>query len=153
MPEDRIQDDEKRPRRPRRDEEEEERPRRARRDEVEEERPRRARRDDEEEERPRRRRIRRDDEDEGGGMNSLIPYKNPKALIAYYVGVFALIPIIGIPLGIASIILGVLGLKYRKTHPTAGGTGHAWAGIVLGMLVLLGHLAAVVFVVMLANAK
>ena len=141
MPEDRIQDDEKRPRR-------------ARRDEEDEERPRRARRDDEEEERPRRRRIRRDDdEDEGGGMNSLIPYKNPKALIAYYVGVFALIPIIGIPLGIASIILGVLGLKYRKTHPTAGGTGHAWAGIVLGTLVLLGHLAVVVLVVVLANAK
>jgi hypothetical protein len=137
MPDDRIQDDEERPRRARRDEEEE-RPRRARRD------------DDEEDERPRRR-IRRDDEDDAGGMNSLIPYKNPKALIAYYLGVFSLIPCIGVLLGVTAIILGVLGLKYRTTHPTAGGTGHAWAGIILGSLVLLGHVVAGIAIAVLAN--
>ena len=128
MPDDRIQDDEKRPRRARRED------------------------DEEEEERPRRRRIRRDEEDDdGGGMNSLIPYKNPKALIAYYLGVFALIPCVGVLLGVASIVLGVLGLKYRTTHPTAGGTGHAWAGIILGSLVLLGHVVAGIVIAVIAK--
>ena len=128
MPDDRIQDDADRPRRARRE-------------------------DDEEDERPRRRRIRRDEDDEGGGMNSLIPYKNPKALIAYYLGVFALIPCVGVLLGVASIILGVLGLKYRTTHPTAGGTGHAWAGIILGSVSLLGHIVAIALFALMVNAK
>ena len=34
-------------------------------------------------------------------------------------------------------ILGILGLRYVKTHPTAKGTGHAIAGIVLGTIDLL----------------
>ena len=130
MPDDRIQDEpDKRPR-----------PKRPRPSEDEEERPRRARRDDED--RPRRRRR---EEDDDGGMNMLIPYKNPKALASYYCGVFALIPCIGLVLGTIAIIFGVLGLKYRKTHETAGGTAHAWAGICLGTFVLLAHLATVVF--------
>ena len=133
MPDDRIRDDTERPRR------------------DDEERPRRAGWDDDEE-RPRGRRIRRDDGDDGG-MNSLIPYKNPKALIAYYLGVFALIPCFGIPLGIGSIVMGVMGLKYRKTHATAGGTGHAWAGIILGSFSLLGHLAVVIFFVVAWNVR
>ena len=146
MPDDRIQDEpdkprdgDDRPRRPRRDEnDEEERPRRrARRD------------DDDEDDRPRRRR--RDDDD--GGMNTLIPYKNPKALAAYYCGVFAVIPCLGLILGPIAITLGVLGLKYRKINETAGGTGHAWAGIVLGTLVLLGHLVALILIVIVANAQ
>ena len=80
-------------------------------------------------------------------MNTLIPYKNPKALVSYYCGVFSVIPCIGLILGPIAISMGVLGLKYRKTHETAGGTAHAWIGIVLGSLVLLGHLAVVGFLV------
>ena len=86
-------------------------------------------------------------------MNMLIPYKNPKALTAYYLGVFGLIPCLGIPLAIGALVMGILGLKYRKTHSTAGGTGHAWAGVILGSLVLVGHLAAVILIVVLANLK
>ena len=129
MPEDRIQDE---PERPRRDDEE--RPRR------------RSRRDLDEEDERRERRIARRDEEDDGGFNTLIPYKNPKALIAYYLGVFSLIPFIGVLLAIASITLGVLGLKYRKTHTKAGGTGHAWAGIILGSLVLVGHLVVAILI-------
>jgi hypothetical protein len=121
--------------------------------------PRRRRREDdfeEEEPRPRRRpRLRREDDDDddpdrfrrGDGIEVLIPYRNPKALIAYYLGVFALIPCLGLALGPAALVLGVLGLKYRKLNPTAGGTGHAIAGIVLGTLVLLGHLAGIALIV------
>jgi hypothetical protein len=101
------------------------------------------------------------DEDEGDydeperfrrkdAVESLIPYKNPLGLTAYYVGVFALIPCAGLVLGPAAFILGIMGLRYGKKHPTAGGAGHAIAGIVLGALVTLGHLAAVVFIVVMS---
>ena len=54
-----------------------------------------------------------------GGVNVLIPYKNPKALIAYYLAIFSLIPCLGLLLGIAAFILGLLGLKAAKAHPQA----------------------------------
>lgn len=43
--------------------------------------------------------------DATGGV---IPYKNPAALIGYYVGVFGLVPMLGVPLALAAIVLGVL---------------------------------------------
>ena len=84
-------------------------------------------------------RVRRQDD----GISTLIPYKNPTALISYYCGVFALIPCVGLILGPIALVLGILGLAYKKKHPTAHGTGHAIAGIVLGTLVLVGHLAVI----------
>src|SRR5947209_15913131 len=94
-----------------------------------------------------RRRPRYEDEDEDIDVRrrdegtGLIPYRNPQALIAYYCGVFALIPCLGLALGPVALVLGILGLNYKKKNPSAGGTGHAIAGIVLGGVVLLGHLA------------
>ncbi len=74
-----------------------------------------------------------------GGVSVVIPYKNPKALIAYYLAVFSLIPCAGIPLGIAAVVLGILGLKFAAAHPTARGKVHAWVGIILGGLCALGY--------------
>jgi len=68
----------------------------------------------------------------GPGINAVIPYKNPQALIAYYLGVFSIIPLIGIALGLAGVILGIGGLRYRREHPEAGGVVHAWIGILAG---------------------
>ena len=82
-------------------------------------------------------------------VESLIPYKNPMGLMAYYAGVFALIPCVGLVLGPAAFILGILGVRYANKFPTAGGKGHAIAGIVLGTIVVLGHLAVVVFLVVM----
>jgi hypothetical protein len=76
-------------------------------------------------------------------LSSLIPYRNGQALAAYYLGVFSLIPCIGLVLALIAIILGVLGINYAKRNPTAKGTGHAIAGLVLGTLSLVGHLAVV----------
>ncbi len=104
-------------------------------------------RDDVDEDRPRRRR-RRDDDDEDDdyprvrkpdAIEGLIPYRNPMGLTAYYLGVFSLIPCAGLLLGPAAFILGILGLRYRKKNPTAGGTGHAIAGIVFGTITSLGN--------------
>jgi hypothetical protein len=109
--------------------------------------------DEDEHDRPRRRR-RRVDEDDDGGVSTLIPYKNPKALAAYYCGVFALIPCLGAILGPIALIFGILGLKAVRAHPRMHGTGHAIAGIVLGSLVTLGHLVVGILIVIgIATAK
>ena len=44
----------------------------------------------------------------------------------------SLIPILGIPFGIAAFILGVIGLKKRAANPVIKGAAHAWIGIILG---------------------
>jgi hypothetical protein len=101
-----------------------------------------------------RRRSRQDDEDDDDyfddqpdGIAAIIPYKNPKSLVAYYTGVFSLIPILGLVLGPIALIFGILAIRYRQQRPTAGGMGHAITGIVLGSLTTLGHLAVVIFAV------
>jgi hypothetical protein len=97
---------------------------------------------------PRRRRpervLREDDNDDirirrPDPVETFIPYKNPLALIAYYVGVFAVIPCAGLLLGPAALILGILGIRYRNKHATAGGLGHAITGVVLGSLTTLAN--------------
>ncbi len=94
--------------------------------------------DDEEEEeeeepvRPKRgrRNIRKDAT--GEVVSTLIPYKNGRALAAYYCGVFSFIPCLGLLLGPAALILGILGMRYAKASPSAKGAGHAIAGIIMG---------------------
>ena len=86
------------------------------------------------------------------GLNVLIPYKNPRALVAYYLGVFAVIPFIGILLGITAFVLGILGLRYRRRNPSAGGGIHAWIGIVVGGLFGFGWLALIIFIIIAAGA-
>jgi hypothetical protein len=85
------------------------------------------------------------------GINAIIPYKNPQALGAYYLGVFAVIPFIGILLGFTAFVLGILGLRYRRRNPTAGGAVHAWIGIVAGGFFGFGWLALIVFAIYAAS--
>jgi len=106
---------------------------------------------------PRPRRTRRDEDEDDDfveydtdATGGLIPYKNPLALIGYYTGVFSLIPISGLLLGPAALVLGILGLRYSRRHPTARGGGHAIAGIVLGSLTSLLNWGAVGVLVVLS---
>ena len=69
---------------------------------------------------------------QGDATGGLIPYKNAPALIAYYVSLLSLLPILGLPFGIAAFILGVIGLKKRAANPVIKGAAHAWIGIILG---------------------
>lgn len=85
---------------------------------------------------------------QGDATGGVIPYKNPKALTAYYLGIFGLFPIIGPVLAIPAIILGVLGLKARKLNPAVKGSVHAWIGIVLGLISLLYHGVAIVAIML-----
>ena len=74
---------------------------------------------------------------EGDATGGVIPYKNPHALIAYYLGIVSLFPLVGIPFGIAAVILGFMGLSRRKKNPVIKGSAHAWIGIVCGSLSIL----------------
>lgn len=69
---------------------------------------------------------------QGDSTGGIIPYKNAPALIAYYLAVFSLIPCLGLPLGIAAVVLGIMGLQKRKANPAISGTAHSWIGILLG---------------------
>jgi hypothetical protein len=126
-PRDRDDRDDDRPRKPRRredDDDREGRPRKA------------ARRDDD----------RPDDYDDlpaersrkpkkgGDGLARVVPYRNGAALAAYYCGVFGLIPGLGLLLSPIAFILGVIGFVKARRDPKARGTGHAIAGIVLGLI-------------------
>jgi len=62
------------------------------------------------------------------------------ALVGYYLAVFSLIPCAGFILGLAALILGIIGLRLAKKQPTAKGKAHAWVGIILGGLIFLAHL-------------
>jgi hypothetical protein len=87
-----------------------------------------------------------DRRDEGpSGVETIIPYKNPMGLIAYYLGVFSFIPCVGLLLGPAALILGILGVRASKANSRAGGTGHAISGIVMGALTSLLNYGVVAF--------
>ncbi|CAN5910836.1 hypothetical protein BH23PLA1_BH23PLA1_39680 [soil metagenome] len=63
-------------------------------------------------------------------ISTVIPYRNAPALIAYYCGLFSLIPCLGLPLAITAVILGFKGLGLVKRNPQVKGTVHAWVGLV-----------------------
>jgi hypothetical protein len=86
--------------------------------------------------------------DATGGV---IPYKNPRALIAYYLGIFGMIPFFGILLAIPAVILGILGLSFRRQNPGAKGAVHAWVGILCGVLSITYHLVVVIMMVTAAS--
>ena len=65
-------------------------------------------------------------------MGGLMPLKNPSALVAYYLGIFSIIPGLGVLLGIAAVILGLKGLRNVRANPAVKGKIHAWVGIVGG---------------------
>ena len=98
--------------------------------------------------------MRQPGEDATGG---LIPYNNVPALVAYYLGLFSLFPVVGFFLAVPAFVLGVIGLKKRKANPAIRGSVHAWIGIVMGGLFtviwgLVGLLIIVAIVGGIANA-
>jgi hypothetical protein len=60
----------------------------------------------------------------------IIPYKNAPALIAYYCGVFSIIPCF--PIGFVGLVLGIIGLRKARRMPEVKGKVHAWIGILVG---------------------
>lgn len=72
----------------------------------------------------------------------VVPVRNPAALTAYYLGIVALLPLVGLVVGPVAIGLGVTGLRKRRQNPRVHGSVHARVGIVLGIVgILIGLLA------------
>lgn len=92
---------------------------------------------------------------QGDATGGVIPYKNPCALIAYYVGIASLLScIIPLPVGIVAVVLGVIGLKKRAENPVIKGSVHAWIGIVLGGITTLFSIFVIIMVIAaLANQR
>lgn len=67
-------------------------------------------------------------------LSGLIPYKNPPALIGYYLGIFSCFPILGLLLGPAAIVLGIIGIRRRSADPKRRGLAHAWIAISFGVI-------------------
>jgi hypothetical protein len=78
---------------------------------------------------------------QGDATGGVIPYKNPQALTAYYLGIFSIFPVLGFFLGCAAVPLGIIGLKKRKQNPVIKGSVHAWIGILGGGLSVMVHVA------------
>ena len=87
------------------------------------------------------------------GLSKVIPYRNSMALAAYYCGVFSLIPIFGLVLGLVAFGFGVAGLRAVKRNPLIGGKVHAWVGIVLGGLCALGNVLLIAMPFYLATRR
>lgn len=73
---------------------------------------------------------------------TIIPYKNPPALIGYYLGLFSCLPVLGLIMGPIAIWLGVKGLRRLKLDPQCKGTAHAWIAIISG---IIGTLIGILF--------
>ncbi|MDQ2800558.1 MAG: hypothetical protein M3Y13_13080 [Armatimonadota bacterium] len=83
----------------------------------------------------------------GGAFGGLIPDKNPSALTAYYLGIFSIIPCLGLPMGIAAVVLGFRGLDLVKERPEVRGRTHALVGLIVGGLFGLINLICLLIVV------
>lgn len=93
-----------------------------------------------------------DPNQQGDSTGGIIPYKNPKALIAYYLGILSGLPLIGLPLGIAAFVLGIMGLRDRQRNPVIKGSVHAGIGIGCGgLFTIIWGLAVVSIVVALIS--
>ncbi len=88
--------------------------------------------------------------DSTGGI---IPYKNPHALIAYYLAIFGMFPCIGVVLSLPAFILGIIGLQKRKQNPAISGAVHAWIGIIVGGLFSLCHIGGIIMIVIAIAAE
>ena len=84
-------------------------------------------------------------------LSGLIPYKNVPALVGYYLAVFSIIPFIGIVLGIAGFICGLVGLRQVHLRPEVKGTAHALVGIIAGGVFGFGWL--ILLIVLIASSS
>ena len=68
---------------------------------------------------------------------AVIPYKNVPALASYYLGIFSLLPLIGLVTALFAVPLAIVGLRKRMKNPAARGAIHAIVGLVTGTLGLV----------------
>lgn len=80
-------------------------------------------------------------------IETFVPTRNPRALASYYLGLFALFPCLGFPLGVAAVYFGVQALRRVRKDPAVRGGVHAWVGLICGGLFGLLNFALLVLLI------
>lgn len=80
-------------------------------------------------------------------MEHVIPARNLPALLAWYFGVFSIIPCMGGVLGIMAIVFGIMGLRLSRKPEIAVGFWHALIGMALGILTTIVWLILGIFII------
>ncbi|MCS7209189.1 MAG: hypothetical protein NZ874_06420 [Fimbriimonadales bacterium] len=78
-----------------------------------------------------------------GAFSKIVPTRNPAALAGYYLGVFSLIPCLGVLLAPFAVGFGIVGLRNARDLPQQIGRVHAIVALVLGGISLLLHLLCI----------
>jgi hypothetical protein len=73
-----------------------------------------------------------------------IPAGNPAALWSYYLGLFAVIPCLGIALSLLALDQGKKGLDFANQHPEKLGKMHSIVGIFFGVFWLATYVVILV---------
>lgn len=74
-------------------------------------------------------------------FGSCFPAANAPALAAYYLGVFALVPLFGALAAGPAVACGLAGTRRARFLPGQEGSGHAWTGVVLGVAAGVANLS------------
>src|SRR5207245_8945408 len=93
-----------------------------------------------------RRPRRRERLDEGGVFGSFTPWKNPPAVYAYAVALAGMTPVLGLVLGPAAVVLGLIGQARLRRDREIKGLSFISAGIILGTLEFVVTVAGVTFI-------
>ncbi len=83
---------------------------------------------------------------------AIVPAKNRKALIAYYVSLLSFLPCLGFIPGLIALTLGIMGAKAAKRNPEIEGGGLAWFAIRLSGLMSFIWLSLIILFFALAAA-
>jgi hypothetical protein len=80
-------------------------------------------------------------------VETFIPSRNGPALTSYYLGIFSLLPCLGLPMGVTAVYYGLQGLARERQNPDVRGGAHAWVGVICGALFGLFNLLLIVAVI------
>jgi hypothetical protein len=75
------------------------------------------------------------------------PITNRAALRAWRCAEWGLLPVAGLPLGLAAVSLGVVGLRRFRRDPSVLGARHAFAAVILGAIEVLVNLTGLTLIV------
>lgn len=91
---------------------------------------------------PRTRRTRRGDRADGEALLTLTkPIANWQAKLGWSCAMWGLIPILGLPLGLLGLILGLWGFRRVRRRPEDLGIRHAVGAMILGAIEMICNLA------------
>jgi hypothetical protein len=66
-----------------------------------------------------------------------LPAMNRSAVLAFYLGILGLIPVLGVPIALAAIAFGMHGIYRYSRRSEIGGLAHACVGVLGGLASLL----------------